>query len=283
MRPDQPRDVSVPGSALAALCLLLVVGLVHGWLAFGCYFVNEHRRLAWHEIVLMWTGDVLALFWFVQYCARWWAGERVIERTDLQDVRIPRSVWFVMGSLLLGMTTELGLTLMLRHDEFQGFGRGVPAVCQVTAVTPATRKGVPIYWKVDGHYLDATRQQHPVTFYVRESDELPRLPGQIRQAIHRKQLPIALPILYDRDRPARSWIPQMGWDDNNRLHHLSLVIVVFQFIVTFFFFCLLRESIRRHQLPWWTELHKVLPLVCEALIVALLGGIDLSLVKRLCP
>lgn len=92
MRPPQPRDVSVPGSALAALCLLIVVGVVHGWLALGCYLVNEHRRLVWHEIVLMWMGDVLALFWFVQYCARWWVGERVIERTDLSDVRIPRSV-----------------------------------------------------------------------------------------------------------------------------------------------------------------------------------------------
>lgn len=188
-----------------------------------------------------------------------------------------------MGSLLVGMAAEVGLTLMLRHDEFQGFGRGVPAVCQVTAVRHSTRKGVPIYWKVDGHYLDAARQQHPVTFYLRESDEMPRLPGQIAQAIRRNLLPVALPILYDRDRPARSWVPQMGWDDNNRLHHLSLAIVVFQFIATFFFFCLLRESILRRQLPWWTDLHKVLPLVCESLIVAFFGGIDLYLVHRLCP
>jgi len=56
------------------------------------------------------------------------------------------------------------------------------------------------------------------------------------------------------------------------------VTVVFQFTVTFFFFCLLRR-----RLPWWTELHKVLPLVCEALIVAFFGGIDLYLVKRSAP
>lgn len=66
--------------------------------------------------------------------------------------------------------------------------------------------GAPTYWMVDGRYLDAARQQHPVTFYLRESDELPRLPGRIAQAIRRMRLP----ILYDPNRPARSWIPQMG-------------------------------------------------------------------------
>ena len=92
----------------------------------------------------------------------------------------------------------------------QGFGRGVPAVCQITALTPSIHMGAPTYWMIDGRHLDAARQQHPVTFYLRESDELPRLPGRIAQAIRRMRLPIALPILYDPNRPARSWIPQMG-------------------------------------------------------------------------
>ena len=54
-------------------------------------------------------------------------------------------------------------------------------------------------------------------------------------------------------------------------------------MLTFFFFCLLRESILRRRLPWWTELHKVLPLACEAYILALFGWLELYLVKRLCP
>lgn len=67
------------------------------------------------------------------------------------------------------------------------------------------------------------------------------------------------------------------------MHYLSFLVLSFQLMLTFFFFCLLRESILRRRLPWWTELHKVLPLACEAFILALFGGLELYLVKRLCP
>lgn len=277
-------DNRLTGAALVALWLLLMIGLVHGWLAFGCYLVNEHRRMVWYEIAMLWTGDLLALFWFVQYSLRWksLSASRDIPVTDRSG--LPRSIWFVLFSLIIGMVAELSLTLILVHDEHEAFQRAVPAVCRVTKSHASIAQGVPTYWKLDGTYADAAGAFHSVTYYLRERDELQKLPLPIAQSIRMKQVPADLPIVFDPDRPSRSWIPQIGWDDQNRLHYLSLLILLFQFIFTSLYVLILWESVKRTRvLPWWSELHRVLPLACEAFIMALFGGLELFIVRRFCP
>src|SRR5262245_23897961 len=103
---EDSRIVKVPGTALTALTLFLVAGFIHGWLGLGCHLVNEHRRLVWHEIVLIWTGDVVAVFWYVQYCARWIVDGPDTATPLLPQSTLPRTVWLMLGSLILSIAIE---------------------------------------------------------------------------------------------------------------------------------------------------------------------------------
>ena len=52
---------------LALLFALTCAGLVFGLWALYPHLVEEHGRLEWWQAALIWTGDVVALFWFVRY------------------------------------------------------------------------------------------------------------------------------------------------------------------------------------------------------------------------
>ncbi len=272
------------GIILAAFASLLLVGIVHGVFAFGCYLINEHRRLSTFEIAMLWSGDVVGLFWFLRYVVRWQWGMLDEAPRPLPGSKFPLSAWFLVLSMAIGFVCESAMTWSLHQEEQTGFARALPSMCLLHRVTPQVVKGVPVYWKLDGRYRDQAGNSYPVTFYVREHEEIPRLPGPIVQAIRQRLANIALPIVYDPERASRSWIPQLGWDDQNRLHYFSLLILLFQFLFSIMFVLLLSESIKNHKhLPWWTELHGLIPLGCEAFIMALFGGIELYIVRRFCP
>lgn len=280
-------DFSQPHSAklfLVCLTVLLSVAVFHAVLAFGCYFVNELRRLTSFEIAILFLGDIVGLFWFLRFAVRWQSGEMVSRPQPVESRRIPRTVWIMMGTMSLGLLGELAMTHSLRQDEYEGFQRAVPAVCTVDSVQSQFTKGAARYWKLNGQYRDAAGETHPVIFYLRASDELPQLPAPISLAIQQNQMPLELPIVYDPEQPGRSWIPQRGWDDGNRLHYMSLLILFFQFLASCIFLLCLWENIKsRRHLPWWTELHNLIPLGTQAFIMALFGGIELYIVQRFCP
>lgn len=271
------------GVVLFGVTLLLVIGLLHGWWGFGCYFLQEHHRLLWWETALMWTGDTLALFWYLQFCGRWLLGRVHLTSQTLTKGRLPRSVWWVLGSLLLGMSAEFLLAAKVTYDEYTGFQRAVPTVCDVTEIKRLHANADPWQYQLTGTYRDAAGQRHPATYRLRPIEELSRLPPAVKQAIQRAQ-PFPLPIVIDPQRPGRHWVKEFGWDDPNRLHYVSFLVLVFQLVFGFAAAQQVYESIRKHrQVPWWAELHKVFPLCCEAFVFALFGGMECYLLHRMCP
>ena len=52
---------------LALLFALTCAGLGFGLWAWYPHLVEEHRRLEPWQAALIWSGDVVALFWFVRY------------------------------------------------------------------------------------------------------------------------------------------------------------------------------------------------------------------------
>ncbi len=278
-RTEQP----IPGSALAAVTLLLIVGVVHGWLGFGCYLISEHRRLNAFEMILLWTGDALSVFWYFNFCLRWLMGRRTVERSIIRDRRVPRSMWLVMGSFALGVSAELLLTAKLTYDEYAGFRRAVPTVCDLTEVRRLPASADPWSYRLTGTYRDAAGMVHVATFLIREKDEVARLPPALAAQL-RLQQPMPFPIVYDPQRPERHWVREFGWDDPNRLHYISILVLMFQFVfgmaAAHKVYGLVRA--RRH-LPWWTELHKVFPLCCEAFVFAMFGGMECYFMHRMCP
>ncbi len=306
---SEPKDQNhaTAGQVLLVFTLLFLVGVIHGVLAFGCYFINEFRRLSSLEIALLCIGDLIGLYWFLRFCFRWQFG-RAEEFESLGSAAsipnpiwvllevgcspigkkslssIPKSVWLMLLSMAIGLGSELAMTLALRHEEYAGFQRAVPATCTLHRVQAQIAQGAATYWKLDGQYEDAKGVSHPVTYYVRDRDELGLLPGPLVLAIRQMQPNIPLPIVYDPKRPGRSWIPQLGWDDGNRLHYMSLLILFFQLLFSMMFLALLWSTVKDHgQLPNWAEYHGLIPLGCQAFIMALFGGLELYVVKRFCP
>ena len=249
-----------PGCILVGFALLLAVGLVHGGLGFAGYLVNEHRRLSAFEVLLLWLGDAIGLFWFLRYVIRWRLGWIEEAPRRLADARFPRSAWIMLASMGLGFAAESAATLSLRHQEIAGYQRAVAATCLVETVIVNKAAGGPTFWILDGRYQDGAGNWYPVTYYLNEKDQLPRLPAAVLAEIQKQQTPIRLPIVYDPQRPGRNWIPQLGWDDRNRLHYFSIAFLLFQFLFTLLFVTLLKDSIRlHHQLPWWHELYNLIP------------------------
>lgn len=267
--------------ALAAIWALLIVGVVHGALGFGCYLVNEHRRMAWYEIVVLWLGDIITVFWLVRFTVLWLLGKLETCVEPVADRRIPRSAWLMLLSLAIGIIAEFGLTLRLRNEEFNAFGRAVPANCTIRSVHVDSVK---VYTKLDGEFTDAAGRVHPVTYYVRTPDEMSQLPPPIAQLIQQGRVPLQLPIVYDPSRPGRNWIPEKGWDDDNRFTYFSILVLLFQFLFGLAFFFVLSEQLRhQRQLPRWASFYTLLPLVAEAFVAALFGAIELYANPRLCP
>jgi hypothetical protein len=272
------------GRMLLLFSLVLIVGIVHGVLAFGCYFINEFRRLSPLELAFLCLGDLIGLFWFLRFWLRWQFATPEDYESLGPVTHIPRTVWFMMASMGIGLVSELAMTLNLTYEEYAGFHRAVPAICTLQRVQAQTAAGTPTYWKLDGQYQDAAGQNHLVTYYVRESDELDRLPPLVVLAIRQKQPNIVLPIVYDPKRPNRSWIPHLGWDDGNRLHYFSLLILLFQFLFSLLFLAKLWDSIKADEhLPPWADYHGLIPLGCQAFIMALFGGIEFYFIRRFCP
>ncbi|HET6423631.1 MAG TPA: hypothetical protein VFG20_08095 [Planctomycetaceae bacterium] len=269
-------------TVLSLVTLLLIVGVLHGWWGLGCYFIQEHHRLLWWETVLMWTGDALALFWYLQFCGRWWLGTLTIGEQRLTDRRLPRSVWWVLGSLLMGMTAECLLAAKVTYDEYTGFQRAVPAVCQIRTVKRLAINAGPWNYQLAGTYRDAAGQLYPAVYRLREQEELALLPPAMANSIRQLQ-PFALPIVIDPQRPGRHWIREVGWDDPNRLHYMSFLVLVFQIVFGLAPIGMLVEAVKHRRLPWWTELHKVYPLCCEAFVFALFGGLEYYVLRRMCP
>ena len=280
---DLDRSEAASGRLLLGLSLLLVVAVVHGVLAFGCYLVNEHRRLSHFESAALWFGDAIGLFWFFTFVVRWNFGSINTEPRPVEEARFPKSVWIMLISLTVGFLAELAMSLSLRHEERSGFKRAVPAVLVVDAIN--TSDGLDVgFFNLEGHYENAAGTTYRATFYLSEQDNLPRLPQWAARAIRQQQAGLELPIVYDPQRPGRSWIPQLGWDDGNRLHYFSFMILFFQFLGAMLFFVLLKDAIKLHKhMPWWSELHCLLPLATEAFILALIGGLELYVVQRFCP
>lgn len=271
------------GIVLFLVTVLLVVGMLHGWWGLGCYFVQEHHRLLWWESALMWSGDALALFWYLQFALRWIFGWITIAPEALGQPRLPRAIWWVLGSLLLGMAAELLLATKVTYDEYAGFQRAVPVVCQVQEVKRLADSADPWQYQLTGTYRDANGQQHVAVYRLRPIEELARLPQAVANSI-RQQQPFALPIIIDPQRPGRHWVREFGWDDPNRLHYMSFLVLLFQVVYGFGALHMVHESAKKHRrLPWWTELHKVFPLCCEAFVFALFGGLECYAIHRMCP
>lgn len=271
--PHEVRAILTQAWCLFAFAMIFV------WLGFGSYLIEEHQRLVWYEILGIWTGDVLAFLWFAHFTVRWFFNR--LPMTEIATQRLPISVWFGAVSIAVGVAAEYWLAHAISRDEEQAFKRAVPVIYTVTSIT-AINGSAPTFWKLMGNYVDAAGTMHVATYRIPEKDVVRRFPRPLVQSILNSQTPLVVPLVIDPVRPSRHWIPQLGWDDPNRFHKMSLLILLLQVLFSIVFFgSLHRKMTATGLLPWYAELHRIMPLVIEASFFAVFGVLEVFLIKVL--
>jgi hypothetical protein len=264
---------------LAALVGLAGLGLAVGLWAFLPYLEREHRRLEPWKSFLVWVGDLTAFLWFVRFTVR-----HFLLRKPFPSRAGPLGAeWlFAWFSLLLALGWDLGVTLSVRHDERAGYQRAEVAAGQVVSLA-VKEYPTAVWYHLECEYADRAGVRHAAHFTVLEARPegfRPDVPGAVKQALRARQVPFPLPVAYDPRWPARSWVAGSGWDDGHRLHHLSLLILLYQAMSLPLFALLLCANVRPGgAYPWWYDLHQAFPFLVEAAVFLLFGAAELLVPK----
>lgn len=272
---EPPPGSSSPRTIVSVLYLVILAGLAVGVMAFGPYFVAEHQRLAPWEGVLVWLGDVVALFWFTVYFVRHSLLGLPQKEPAQASCRANLLGVFVLGSILASLGGDLWLTLHLRAAEREAFAGARRTEGTIEALT-RTQFKKSVAYTLHCRYVDANGVGHQTVYQLRDPRELPRLAPAVVQAVRAEQLPVPVTIAYDGNRPQRSWLADLGWKDMTRMHGFSLCVFFFQALGSVVFLIMLAGArASRGGLPWWYDLHAVWLVAVEAAFVLLFGGLGL--------
>jgi hypothetical protein len=172
---------------------------------------------------------------------------------------------------------DLWVTCTLWNNERDGLARAVVAAGEIRSVE---RKSGSEYheYTIRCRFRDGQGTWQDGCFRLHEHRTThqfeDRLPAQVQQALRNKQLPCPISIAYDPVLPARNWIAGNEPGDGQRFHFFALLIRFFQGLAILNFLTFLLLAIKNHhQLPWWYDLHMVVPFMVEAAFLGVFGGL----------
>jgi len=252
--------------------------VIYGIWAMFPYLVEEHRRLEPWKIGLIWIGDATALLWFIGYCVK--GGS--VSAADSHVGRSPLARrWFVAAAVASGaaVLADASFTAYLMWDEHAAFAQGVPVTARVESISTKRAVAANIYSLQCAFPHD---EKGPIVTSVRVYEPKrrgafvmpPALPGDVAMHLRSAHAHFPLQLRYDPRWPWRCWIDALGAEDENRLEWFSFFALFFQAIVLLVFLLILSQHLKRGGVPWWRDLHKVLPLGTEAFIMVLFGTIQ---------
>jgi hypothetical protein len=173
----------------------------------------EHSRLPPTLAAGIWVADGLALaglIWFgVRYSLLGWPGPPT-----------RRSRLAIAAGLILAMGVDLAAGLAVASGEVAGRDRAVVAAGQIVGGRP-TVNGEKAYLRIG---FQANGAWHESELQVRLADQ----PAAIQAAVEGGQFPIPVRVHYDPAWPPRCWLDGFHNEEDNRLHWLSLVFLLFQ-------------------------------------------------------
>ena len=262
--PRSRRRLAVAGLGIG---LLLAWGL---W-SLGPYVLAEHRRLEPGKVALLWAGDAVAVAWFLQVLVA-----HVVVGEPLRSGR--RRIVLVAVTLGLGALLDGGLVGYQFASERTGYDRGVRTVGEVVSVR--RREAVTtvghrfrVRFDVEGEVHEADVGIH----LRRTGAPPPGLAPELVELLRRGETPSTLAIRHAPAWPARAWVEGLPDVDENRFAWLSLGVLVLQILAYALFvggIATFRGSLPGGGDPWWTHLHPLVPLACEAVLFAVFGTVD---------
>ncbi len=269
------RPLVVSGVLLAGL----TVGIAVGVRVFWPFLVIEHRRLEPSAAVVLWSGDAVALLAFLLYVGRHAIGRGPVGLADVPASGLDRRFKVILAGMIAAFVLDLGDTLTLMEHEGRAFGSA--QLVQAT-VTRVRSRSFPIgtVYALDCRFADRRGVAHEATFTLRDDNPggFPfTIPPPTRTAIRGGRVPFPVGVAYNPGRPDQSWLLGSRWYDQDRLHLFSLVVMNAQLLGIIAFTIALRHQIdARRLLPWWHDLHMVVPLAIEVAAVLFVGLVELS-------
>jgi hypothetical protein len=180
----------------------------------------EHSRLEPATRMLIWSGDVAALLWFVWFGVRYCLLGHPLPDTFPGDAERR----YVLVSLLGAIAIDVAISGITAYHEVSGENRKKVIVPGEIIGGRPTINGVQAY--IVCRFLDSGGVLHESHHQVRLEDQ----PLPIREAIRLARFPIPVHISYDHDWPQRCWIAKFDNEDGNRLYFLSLSFLTFQLV-----------------------------------------------------
>jgi hypothetical protein len=269
-QPCQRRAALWARRWLAVVFALTCAGLAFGLWALFPHLVEEHRRLEPWQAVLIWIGDVVALFWFVCYFVM-----HTVQGRPLEGARTGRKI--AIFSLVLALATDLAATVLLQRDDQQRFQAAVVVPGEVHAVELRNSNSGMYRLRCQFRSQDGVRRE--AFFYVGGVNKRPDLPADLVRNLVQGQVPFPLKVSYDPQQPARTWITDLGGGRHGfRIHSLSALAVLLQGAILFLFHGVPGDLATMYgRDPWWIDLHRVYPLMVEAIAVAMIGFVYLQM------
>jgi hypothetical protein len=259
---------------LGVLAVLTLGGLALGLWCFHPYFEQEHRRMEPWKTVLIWTGDAVALGWFLRFVTGHFVQGRPLRSRSWADFKHEKEYLVALGSLLFAIGTDLAITLYLMQEDRAAFANAEVVVGQADSVKshfhPETN-----HYELHVRYNDRHGGQHGGRFLVEERRDKgfpAAVPKQTVEALWDGRVPFAVRISYDPAWPDRAWLTDFGWDDGNRIHYFSLIVLVIQVAgLLLFAEALAIVAYSSGRVPWWFDLYKACPFLVEVAFIALVG------------
>ena len=270
----KPRKVVVDDNPRKVITVVLsgVLLSLAGFWAFWPYLESECRRIPPLTVGAIFLSDLLALAWFVRFALRHASRKRL----QYRPVRLKTAFgWALMGSCMLGLCVDLLTTLnymRVEEDQYRSGERVVAKVLRMRkAAKPArTRYQLAVEFRDrDGTLVRAeleTWKSKKKGWLEGTSSELigQLLAGRISE----------LPIRYHRDWPQRAWIEGIG-PHGDSIAWFSITVICFQAIFilagTVPFLTELQRHARSGRVPWWHDLHDVIPLSVEGAFMLFSG------------
>jgi hypothetical protein len=269
--------VSEPRQKLKVLFFLTVASFVLGLLCFFPYLEEEHRRMDPSMRILVWGSDGIGLIWFTWYFTKHYRLGEPFRHGMGESPRLTREWWLALVSLTASLAFDLAVTSMLEKDERAGLARAVVVKGAIHSVERTSGSKFHSY-TIRCRFQDGHGAWHEGRFPLNEHRGTHQfkdaLPVEVQQALRDGRVPCPIPLAYDPVLPGRNWIAGIDPGEGYRFHALSWCIRLFQGIAILNFVVFLRQAIQTHsRLPWWYDLHMVLPFLVGSAFLGFFGSL----------
>lgn len=273
-----PAPGAVAQSRLRRWVLVLwVVGMVLAVLIvrhLEWLLVLEWKRMPPLTAALSWSGDVAALLGFCYFGVRHGLLGHPL-RTDV----VPRSERALVLYMICSFATDVSVTGYTMYTEWHGYAHGIGCQAQTVKLERRewTHQGDPVRrYQITYRYTNPRGGEATGLFCLNSRYERvtlgPTLSPEMERAIlHEEQVGFPLPVCYDPEWPARSWLAAEGWWRHENWAIFQMLVCCGQLMVM----SLYSGSGQPRHVPqpgsFWHGIFPVVPFLAQLLMLGLAG------------